>query len=163
MSPFKPHRAGKYFLIYYEPEYRNFIIHMIAGSSTTKFIYILLLSQMLILTGCSSQTDSGAKPISIEEVTRRLGSDSTPVILDVRSQEEFDGGHIPGAIHIPHDELASRLGEISVAKSEEIVVHCQSGGRAKIAEKNLFENGFTNIRDLEGHWKSWSASGLPVE
>lgn len=105
----------------------------------------------------------GIAPIAADDVARRLGSATAPVILDVRSRGEYAAGHIPGAINIPHDELASRLSEIPAAKSDEIVVHCQGGVRAATAEGILVEQGYTNVRDLQGQMSGWAQRGLPVE
>jgi phage shock protein E len=128
-----------------------------------KNIYFLLMASLALASGCGSPIESPAVPISVSEVTELIQTETDSIILDVRSKEEFEKGHIPGAINISHTEIAARIGEIGVTKSEQIIVHCQSGGRAKLAQLVLDENGFTNIRDLEGHWAVWSASGLPVE
>ena len=55
---------------------------------------------------------------------------SSPVILDVRTPEEYAAGHVPGAINIPHDQVRARLAEIDSAKDQPIVVYCRSGRRA---------------------------------
>ncbi|MBW2225304.1 MAG: rhodanese-like domain-containing protein [Deltaproteobacteria bacterium] len=70
-------------------------------------------------------------------------------LLDVRSPEEFGGGHIDGAINIPVQELVGRAGELG-NKVEQIVVYCQSGGRSAMAKRLLESNGFTNVHDLGG-------------
>ncbi|NND83142.1 MAG: rhodanese-like domain-containing protein [Gammaproteobacteria bacterium] len=122
---------------------------------------------MGFIAGCGSEADSSlgtqVTRISAADVAQRIASNTAPIILDVRSAEEYDAGHIPGAVHIPHTELAERFIEIGADRSDEIVVHCQSGRRAGIAEAVLLENGFSNVRDLDGHWKEWSAQGLPIE
>lgn len=97
------------------------------------------------------------------ELSDRIQSGDAPLILDVRTQAEFEGGHIPGAIHIPHDQIAERLAELPDDRSIEIVVHCQTGKRADLAETVLVEAGYENVRDLDGHWANWSAAGLPTE
>jgi len=97
------------------------------------------------------------------ELSDRIQSGDAPLILDVRSQAEYEGGHIPGAIHMPHDQVAERIEELPDDKTIEIVVHCQSGKRADLAEALLIEAGYENVRDLDGHWANWSASGLPTE
>lgn len=125
-----------------------------------KNFYLLLLVMLPLITACDSQSAVSASPISSAEVIARISSTSPPVILDVRSEEEYSEGHIPGARHIAHDMLASRLDEISMDRNSEIIVYCHSGKRARKAEAILEDGGFTNIRDLEGHWESWLASGF---
>ena len=76
---------------------------------------------------------------------------------------EFAAGHIPGAMNVPHDEVAARITSLGIAPDQELVVHCQSGKRAAMAEEALGGLGFTNLRDLEGHWQGWQGAGLPSE
>lgn len=105
----------------------------------------------------------GVGPIAADDLAQRIGKGTAPVVLDVRSPGEYAAGHIPGAINIPHDQLATRLSEIPAEKSAEIVVHCQAGGRAAKAESILVESGYTDVRDLQGHMSGWVQHGLPVE
>jgi rhodanese-related sulfurtransferase len=118
----------------------------------------------LLTLGCSGAGGQGAAaPIEAQELAGRIAAGSPPVVLDVRTREEYARGHVPGAINIPHDELAGRLAELPGDRSEEIVVHCQSGRRAGMAEAVLGEHGYTQLRDLTGHWQGWQAAGLPSE
>ena len=97
------------------------------------------------------------------DLAARIRDGRAPLVLDVRSAKEFQAGHIPGAVNIPIDELPSRLGEIKAAKSDEVVVHCEGGGRAAKAEALLVQSGYTDVVDLAGHMKGWREAGLPVE
>jgi len=106
---------------------------------------------------------AGPKKITAEELNERIQQSQAPLILDVRTEEEYELGHIPGALNIPYNELSSRLREIEVAKTEEIVVYCFAGKRAKIAETTLDNYGYVNLRDLDGHFKYWRRGGHPVE
>lgn len=122
--------------------------------------FVLLL--VSLSTACQhSSTNPGQ--IAAEDLAKRINSGTAPVVLDVRSPAEYASGHIPGAINIPHTELAARLSEIPTAKSGEIVVHCQGGGRAATAESILVSAGYTGVRDLQGHMSGWVQRGLPVE
>lgn len=117
------------------------------------------LAVLLLLFGISSYAETpqvGA--ITASELSQRLQKSKAPVILDVRSPGEYASGHIKGALNVPHDKLESRLGEMPKDKSTEIVVYCQSGGRAGTAESILVKKGYTNIKDLTGHWQNWSDS-----
>lgn len=106
---------------------------------------------------------AGTGSINGEELEKRLAAGDAPVVLDVRTPAEYEAGHIPGAINIPHDQLASRLGDVPAGPGDEVVVHCQSGGRARGAEKVLEKAGFTNVRDLDGHIADWKSQERPLE
>ncbi|MGH0033086.1 MAG: rhodanese-like domain-containing protein [Myxococcota bacterium] len=131
----------------------------------TKFrilLPLLPLSLLLALAACASP-DPRAATITPDALAERIAEGDAPLVLDVRSQSEYESGHIPGAVWIPHDELASRLSELPADKDTEIVVHCQSGRRAGMAETVLGDAGYTHVVDLEGHWEVWSAGDYPKE
>lgn len=84
------------------------------------------------------------------------------VILDVRSKEEFNEGHVPGALNIPHDEVQNHLEELK--KYSTIFVHCQKGGRAKLASETLDNLGLKNIACIDDSgMQHWIESSFPVE
>lgn len=78
------------------------------------------------------------------------------LLMDVRSKEEFDSGHIKGSINIPIDEIRKRLNEINVKKDHPIYVSCQSGTRAYIALRILQGNGYSNVSNLSGGYETYS-------
>jgi phage shock protein E len=117
----------------------------------------------LLLGACSPNVESSGGVITAAQLAERIGADSAPLVLDVRSRDEYTQGHIPGAVNIPHDELFERLAELPIEKSEEVVVHCKSGRRAGMAEEVLSESGYSNVRNLSGHWEGWQQAGLPTE
>jgi rhodanese-related sulfurtransferase len=92
-----------------------------------------------------------------------LAAAPAPVLLDVRSPEEFAAGHIHGALHIPYEDVAQRKSEIP--EGAPIVVFCAVGPRARAAEKSLVAAGVDPARVLhmDGGMVAWEAAGLPVE
>jgi len=127
----------------------------------------ILLALLLVTVGSATsackRSVAGVKPIAPQELAERLQKGTAPIILDVRSREEFAGGHIPGAVNIPYDELPAQLNRLPAATSDEIVVHCERGSRAATAEETLSSAGYKNLRDLTGHMQAWQENGLPVE
>lgn len=117
----------------------------------------------VILSSIACQDGPSAGPIAAPELAKRITTGNAPTIVDVRTPAEYGAGHIPGAINIPQDVLATRLADIPGAKSTEVVVHCQGGKRAAAAEQILVQQGYTNVRDLQGHFGGWVQQGLPVE
>ena len=88
--------------------------------------------------------------ISQEEFQEWMASEDQPILLDVRTANEFAKGHVPGARNISHDLLAGKLVELGFDKAQPIVVYCRSGRRAGIAEDILRDAGFTNLKHLDG-------------
>lgn len=99
--------------------------------------------------------------VSQEEVQGYATRTDAPLLIDVRSTEEYRSGHVAGAIHIPHTEIAARLAEVRESDPAQVVVYCQRGWRAGVAATVLQDAGF-EVSALAGHMKAWRAAGLPV-
>ena len=85
------------------------------------------------------------------------------LILDVRTQSEYDESHLYNAILIPHDEINSRISELISYNNTEIIVYCRSGSRSALASQNLADNhGFTKIYNMLGGITEWINAGYPV-
>ena len=117
-----------------------------------KLIFLLLAAMMLTACGQDKENDQGAVYVNItaEEAKQIMDSEEGYVILDVRTQEEYDQGHIPGAIVISHEEIAEKAEEVLTDKDQLILVYCRSGRRSKIAAEALVELGYTNIKEFGG-------------
>ena len=115
---------------------------------------ILLLLAVILLTACGKdkENDQGAVYVNItaEEAKQIMDSEEGYIILDVRTQEEYDEGHIPGAIVISHEEIAEKAEGVLTDKNQLILVYCRSGRRSKIAAEALVELGYTNIKEFGG-------------
>ena len=88
--------------------------------------------------------------ISGEQAKALMDSEKGYVIIDARTQEEFDGGHIPGAVLIPEYEIAQRADNELPDKDQLILVYCRSGRRSKIASQALIDLGYTNVKEFGG-------------
>ena len=115
----------------------------------------------LFATGCAGETDAGE--VSQVQVSDWIDRSTAPLLLDVRTAEEYASGHVPGAVNIPHDQLASRLSEIATPRDEQVIVYCERGGRAGVATQTLEAAGFTKVRHLSGDMSAWRDAGLPTE
>ncbi|HET9508007.1 MAG TPA: molybdopterin-synthase adenylyltransferase MoeB [Gaiellaceae bacterium] len=85
------------------------------------------------------------------------------LFLDVREQNEWDEGVLPGAVHIPRGELEQRIEGLVPDRSREIVVYCAGGSRSAFATKSLAELGYENVVNLAGGFTDWKRNGYPVE
>ena len=88
--------------------------------------------------------------ITAEEAKQIMDSEEGYIILDVRTQEEYNQGHIPGAIVIPHTEITVRAEAELKDKDQLILVYCRSGRRSKLAAEDLVKLGYTNIKEFGG-------------
>lgn len=106
---------------------------------------------------------AGPPSIEPEALNDRIAwADRSLVVLDVRTPAEFADGHIPGAINIPHDELAARIAELANARDSDIVVYCRTGRRAAEALGVLEKQGFERIYHLAGDYSRWSGEKRPI-
>ncbi len=130
---------------------------MRAGSFTPAAISLIILT--LTISHC---TPMKYRSIPAAEASAMINNDSSVVLLDVRTPEEYAGelGHLRGSILIPVQELAARVGELDAHKGKEILVYCRTGRRSLTAADILQKNGFTPI-NVEGGMVEWNALKLP--
>lgn len=117
----------------------------------------LLISGFVSLSGCSNDapekiTDETVTYVQIsqDEAKRLMDSEKDYIILDVRTQEEYDGGHIENAILIPDYEIEEKAENVIPDKDKLILVYCRSGRRSKIASEKLAEMGYKNVKEFGG-------------
>jgi sulfur-carrier protein adenylyltransferase/sulfurtransferase len=94
---------------------------------------------------------------------RELIDSEAPLVLDVREQDEWDEGHLPGAVHIPRGNLESRIERAEPDRSRSIVVYCAAGNRSAFAAKTLEELGYADVVSLSGGFTDWKRNGFPIE
>ena len=94
---------------------------------------------------------------------RQVLEEDAALAIDVREREEWDEGHLPGAVHVPRGHLESRIERASPAKDRPLVVYCASGNRSAFAAKTLEELGYEHVVSLTGGFTDWKRNGLPFE
>jgi sulfur-carrier protein adenylyltransferase/sulfurtransferase len=85
------------------------------------------------------------------------------LLVDVREQDEWDEGHIPGAIHIPRGNLESRIERAAPDPAQTLLIYCAAGNRSAFAARTLEELGYTDVASLAGGFTDWKRNGFPVE
>jgi molybdopterin/thiamine biosynthesis adenylyltransferase/rhodanese-related sulfurtransferase len=100
--------------------------------------------------------------ISTIEAYERLESSETPLFVDVREPDEWEEGHVPGAIHVTRGRLESRIEGLVPDKERPLVVYCSVGSRSAFATKALGEMGYTDVVNLAGGFTEWKRSGFEV-
>ena len=117
-----------------------------------RLIFTLLAAVFPFAVASCSSSGEGAsyEQISGAEAKALMDSESGYIIIDARTQEEYDQGHIPGAILIPEYEIADRAENELPDKDQLILVYCRSGRRSKIAALELVKLGYTNVKEFGG-------------
>ena len=113
-------------------------------------LMLLTLALPFGCVGCSTGASASYEQISGAEAKALMDSESGYIIIDARTQEEYDEGHIPGAILIPEYEIADRAEKELPDKDQLILVYCRSGRRSKIAAEELVKLGYTNVKEFGG-------------
>ena len=121
------------------------------------FMFVILFS-IFGLTGCSNSTNrsntasnsNAYQQITAEEAAKMMQSAMDYIVLDVRTEQEYASGHIPGAVNIPNETIASGAIQQLPDKEQLILVYCRSGNRSKQASEKLVNLGYTNIVEFGG-------------
>ena len=98
----------------------------------------------------SEETKVTYEQISQDEARLLMAESEDRIILDVRTVEEYAGGHIPGAICVPNETIGSEMPKELPDKDQLILVYCRSGNRSKQAAEKLVKLGYTNIKEFGG-------------
>jgi rhodanese-related sulfurtransferase len=125
-----------------------------------KKFFTIMLASILLLTGCAGAGTAAAyAKISALEAKEIIESGDSYILLDVRTQEEYDSGHIEGSILLPYTEIEQLAPEKLPDKDATILVYCRSGRRSAIASQALADMGYTHVSDMGGI-QDWPYGGL---
>ena len=123
---------------------------------------IPFLMALLLLAGCGAQSEESTyRQINAEEAATMMEEESSYIILDVRTAQEYSEKHIPGAINIPNETIGTEDIPELPDKEQLILVYCRSGNRSKQAAEKLVKLGYTNIVEFGGihDWTGETVSG----
>ena len=114
--------------------------------------WIPVILSALLLTGCgaSAQDNLGYRQITMEEAAKQMEQEPAAIILDVRRPDEYQAGHIPGAINIPNETIGREELPQLPDKDQTILVYCRSGNRSKQASEKLAALGYTQVLEFGG-------------
>lgn len=107
-----------------------------------------------------AETKAAIPEVSVDETRKRYDAKET-VLLDVREKEEWDQGHLPGAVYIPRGFLELRVEEKIADKSKPVVVYCAGGTRSALAVRSLKELGYSSVASMAGGFTKWKDAGHP--
>ncbi len=106
---------------------------------------------------------SRVREITVEEARRRLASNPSARLVDVREDNEWEAGHAAGAEHLGRGVIERDIETRHPDKDAELILYCGGGYRSALACDNLQRMGYTNVYSLAGGWKAWKEAGAPVE
>ncbi len=120
-----------------------------------KTIIFLMALTMLFSVGCApaeqaGETDNQSKTITLDEAVKMVAEDEAIRFIDVRTQQEYDAGHVAGAELLPLDQLESKIESEVADKDTKIIVYCRSGNRSGQAQAMLNGMGYNNVYDAGG-------------
>ena len=125
-------------------------------------LLVFIVSGAMLLWPLVKRRISPAREIGTLDATRLMNAED-PLVLDVREVNEFAGGRLPNALHIPLSQLKDRATEISRHVARPVLVYCDRGMRASAATAALSRLGFTRVQSLRGGLRAWKDAGLPVQ
>ena len=127
-----------------------------------RLFFIIPILLCILFSACGENNEEIAngdgvmyQQITQEEAKKIMDSGEEIIIPDVREQDEFDEGHIPGALLLPYTEIENNAEGLLPDKDKLILVYCRSGRRSKIAAEALAKLGYTNVKEFGGiiDWK----------
>jgi len=124
-----------------------------------RYTIILVSLALLIIVpvaGC-------ATGITRDDLLKEMQADAPLLVVDVRSQGEYDRDHVPGAVHIPFSSIGSGLNARGYSKQDPVVLYCEHGPRSGIAGFSLYLSGYEKVYSLEGNMKAWRKNEFPIE
>ena len=115
-------------------------------------LILLLIFAALLLTACnkSSVDMPSYKQISQSEAKEMMAKDDGHIVVDVRREDEYNAGHIPGAIRVTNEDIGDTMPEELPDLNQIILVYCRSGRRSKEASEKLAKIGYTNVYEFGG-------------
>jgi len=105
---------------------------------------------------------SPVRDIGVQGATQLINRNDA-VILDLRETQEYEGGRVPNAVHIPLSQLTSRGQELAKFVGRPLIAYCERGNRSRTAASALTKLGFSEIFVLHGGLRAWADAGMPLE
>ncbi len=109
------------------------------------------------------QVKAEIEEVDAPQARALVESAEPPVIVDVREADEWEEGHIPGAVHVPRGYLESRIEQVAPDRSRPVLVYCAGGARSAFAAKSLEELGYESVVSLAGGYTDWKRNGFPTQ
>jgi len=106
---------------------------------------------------------SRVREADFREIKRRLDAREKLTLIDVREDNEWARGHLPGAVHLGKGIIERDIEQAFPDKQAQLVLYCGGGFRSALVADNLQKMGYTNVISMDGGWGGWTAAGYPVK
>ena len=102
------------------------------------------------------------KQTDVADVKKRMDAGEKFILVDVREDNEWANGHLPGAVHLGKGIIERDIEQRVPDSSAKVILYCGGGFRSALAGDNLQKMGYTNVESMDGGWKGWVQAGLPT-
>ncbi len=109
-----------------------------------------------------SDAKTRVKETNVEDVKRRMESAEKFLLVDVREDNEWANGHLPGAVHMGRGIIERDIETKVPETSTKMILYCGGGYRSALVADNLQKMGYTNVESMDGGWRGWTEEGLPT-
>jgi rhodanese-related sulfurtransferase len=103
------------------------------------------------------------KETTVADVKRRMESGEEFLLVDVREDNEWAKGHLPGAVHMGRGIIERDIEKSVPETASKLILYCGGGFRSALVADNLQKMGYTNVESMDGGWRGWTEAGLPTE
>jgi rhodanese-related sulfurtransferase len=124
-------------------------------------ILVMIISGGMLLWPLIGRRLSNVREVGALAATQLINRQNA-VLLDLRESKDYEGGHVPNAVHIPLSQLPARAGELSKLTSRPLIAYCDRGNRSRSAGSALSKLGFAEVYTLRGGVRAWVEAGLPI-
>lgn len=130
--------------------------------SNWPLVLVMVVSGAMLLWPLIQHRLSPMREVGAMQATQLINRENA-LMLDVRETQEYEGGRVPNAVHVPLSQLASRGPELKRFMSRPVIAYGERGNRSRSAAATLAKLGFTDVYALRGGLRAWSEAGLPIE
>ncbi len=109
-----------------------------------------------------NESKAKVKETNVEDVKRRMEAGEKFLLVDVREDNEWANGHLPGAVHMGRGIIERDIEAAIPDPNTKMILYCGGGFRSALVADNLQKMGYTNVESMDGGWKGWLAAGLPT-
>ena len=109
-----------------------------------------------------NEAKTRVKETNVADVKRRMAADEKFLLVDVREDNEWAKGHLPGAVHMGRGVIERDIEKAVPQTGTKMILYCGGGFRSALVADNLQKMGYTNVESMDGGWRGWTEAGLPT-